>query len=260
MENSAGSLSPRVKWSSLAEYEFSLPDMRKQEKLAELLWAAQELKRKYRQLLMANDEIIKSRFIEMFGDPIDNELGWPCSTIKQTSTAFGDGPFGSNLESSHYVDEGIRVIRLGNIGVGQHIDNDKAFISEEHFQKLKKYECIPGEVIIGTLGEPNLRACLVPNYGVPCIHKADCVYYETDKSKILPVFAMHLINQPAMLKHATRHVHGNTRGRVSSTQVAGLPVILPPIALQQDFAAFADQVDKSGFNLAPSPSRICRHL
>lgn len=62
VENSAGSLSPRVKWSSLAEYEFNLPDMRKQEELAELLWAAQELKRQYKKLLSANDEIVKSRF------------------------------------------------------------------------------------------------------------------------------------------------------------------------------------------------------
>ena len=60
VENSAGSLSPRVKWTSLANYEFDLPDMERQEKLADTLWACQETKRCYRRLLAASDDLIKS--------------------------------------------------------------------------------------------------------------------------------------------------------------------------------------------------------
>jgi len=61
--NSAGSLSPRVKWESLKNYEFDLPEMSKQSDLVELLKAAHETKRSYRALLEATDELVKSQFI-----------------------------------------------------------------------------------------------------------------------------------------------------------------------------------------------------
>lgn len=242
---SVGSLSPTVNWRDLRELQFILPSLSRQREIAELLWAGEELKTIYRRLLTACDSQVKSRFIEMFGDPVENDKSWPISTVRDTSTSFGDGPFGSNLKASHYVDEGVRVIRLGNIGMGKFLDEDKSFISYEHFERLRKYRCESGQVVIGTLGDPNLRACLVPALDVPCIHKADCVYYATDVERVLPVFAMQVINQPAMLSFATRHVHGNTRGRVSSSQVAQLPMILPPIELQREFVALVQQVDKS---------------
>lgn len=67
---SAGSLSPRVKWEHLKNYEFELPDdMAKQQELAELLWAIDATKKSYQRLISATDELVKSQFIEMFGDP-----------------------------------------------------------------------------------------------------------------------------------------------------------------------------------------------
>ena len=69
---SAGSLSPRVKWSDLKNYEFDLPDLPQQAQLVELLRSAYETKKAYQKLLTATDNLVKSQFIEMFGDPIEN--------------------------------------------------------------------------------------------------------------------------------------------------------------------------------------------
>lgn len=60
--NSAGSLSPRVKWQSLSQFEFELPSIAKQEDLADILWTAQETRSHYRQLLTACDDVVKSQF------------------------------------------------------------------------------------------------------------------------------------------------------------------------------------------------------
>ena len=192
-------------------------------------------------------QLVKSQFVEMFGDPIANPREWPVSTIKETAVAYGDGPFGSNLKSSDYVEDGVRVIRLGNILQGAFSEKDRSFVSFEKYEKLKKYECKPGEVVIATLGDPILRACLVPDFGAPSIHKADCMYYETDKAKVLPAFAMNVINQPAMLQRATEDAHGQTRIRINSTQTGNLPIIVPPIELQNEFCRFVAEVDKSRF-------------
>ena len=66
---SAGSLSPRVKWSKLKEYEFNLPSLPQQRKLAKLLWSFVDAKDAYEDLIRQTDELVKSQFIEMFGDP-----------------------------------------------------------------------------------------------------------------------------------------------------------------------------------------------
>lgn len=66
MQGSAGSLSPRVKWEHLKNYEFSLPPLAEQKVLADKLWAAYRLKESYKKLLAATEEMVKSQFIEMF--------------------------------------------------------------------------------------------------------------------------------------------------------------------------------------------------
>ena len=65
VENSAGSLSPRVKWKDLSRFEFDLPDLAEQQRIADLLWSAQEAKRCYRKLMAVCDDVVKSRFNEM---------------------------------------------------------------------------------------------------------------------------------------------------------------------------------------------------
>ncbi len=228
----------------LTEFPVILYSLSEQEALARKLQTIQDNLRVADQKLFRLDLLVKSRFVEMFGDPVSNTMDWEISTIKETAVTYGDGPFGSNLKSSDYVDEGVRVIRLGNILTGSFSERDRSFVSFEKYERLKKYECKPGEVVIGTLGDPLLRACIVPDFGVPSIHKADCMYYETDKSKVLPVFAMSVINQPTMLKRAMLDMHGQTRARINSTQVGNLPMMLPPLALQQEFADFVNRVDK----------------
>lgn len=64
MKGSAGSLSPRVKWAHLANYTFNPPSLPEQKRLADLLWAANDLKESYKRLLVASDEMAKSRFVE----------------------------------------------------------------------------------------------------------------------------------------------------------------------------------------------------
>ncbi len=76
VNKSAGSLSPRVKWEHLKNYEFELPDMEKQCELAKVLWAMDATKRSYQKLLQKTDDLVKARFIEMFGTESDKKDTW----------------------------------------------------------------------------------------------------------------------------------------------------------------------------------------
>ena len=117
--------------------ESVLPEHNKnqQKKIVETLTAIDKLMVKYNAGTNKLDELIKSRFVEMFGNTYSNPMNWDRMTFKQVSIRLSDGPFGSNLKSEHYTDIGIRVIRLGNIGVGEFIDGDKSYISKEHYEK-----------------------------------------------------------------------------------------------------------------------------
>lgn len=226
-----------------------LPPLPIQQKIADVLDRANTLIEKRKAQIEKMNLLVKSRFIEMFGDPVVNEKGWEQVTLRDVSLRMSDGPFGSNLKSSHYAESGVRVIRLQNIGVSEFLDSDKAFIPMEHYETLKKYTCLPGDVVIGTLGEPNLRACILPEHVEIAINKADCVHFVPDISKVVSCFVCEYINQPATLAIAGDSIHGQTRARISMSQVAALPIYVPPLDLQTRFADFVRQADKSKVGL-----------
>ena len=78
---SAGSLSPRVKWENLKNYKFELPPLPEQKKLAEALWAINDTLQAYQKLLIETDELVKSQFIEMFGELGKDDKGWGITTL-----------------------------------------------------------------------------------------------------------------------------------------------------------------------------------
>ena len=87
-ENKSGSINFFINWSTLADYEFDLPDIEEQKRIADLLWAAYDLKESYKRVLTASDELAKSRFVEMFGDQKTNPYGFPTATLGETCTFY----------------------------------------------------------------------------------------------------------------------------------------------------------------------------
>lgn len=114
--------------------------------------------------------------------------GWVWGSVDQCAIdedAITDGPFGSNLKSSHYTESGPRVIRLQNIGNGVFVDA-RAHISDEHYHLLKKHAVIENDVVVSMLGEILPRACIVPSNIAPAIVKADCARVRLNNGLLLP--------------------------------------------------------------------------
>ena len=241
----SGSVRDNLKLDMLKE--MTIPDIsvEQQKFCSSVLDKLHKLIQMRQQELQKLDEFIKARFVEMFGDTFSNPMEWERKSFREASNRLSDGPFGSNLKSEHYSETGVRVIRLGNIGVGRFIDDDKSFVPVEHYERLKKYTCKSGDVIIGTLGEPNLRACLVPDNIDIAINKADCVHFIPKPEILNNMFVCQYINCPETLLLASGMIHGQTRSRVSSGQIAEMPIYVPPLELQERFADFVKQVDKS---------------
>ena len=247
---------PILNKSQFSDIQIALPSLEEQRHIAAVLDKVSELISKRKAQLDKLDELVKSRFVEMFGDPVSNPKQWSTLSLRDAGSRLSDGPFGSNLKSEHYTTEGVRVIRLGNIGVGKFIDNDKSYISKQHYEKLKKYTCKAGEIVIATLGEPNLRACLVPQRIECAVNKADCVHYIPKKELLNTRFVCQYINCPETLLLASEMVHGQTRSRISSGQLAEMKIFVPPKELQEQFAAFVEKTEKTKATISHSLDQL----
>lgn len=214
-----------------------LPPLPEQRLIAAILDQTDALRAKRREALAKLDELTQAIFLDMFGDPATNPKGWPLRPLGELALKFSDGPFGSNLKSEHYAESGVRVVRLQNIGVGRFLDDDRVFISDSHFATLRKHECIPGDLLIGTLGDPNLRAAILPAHVTRALNKADCVQMRPDPTAATADYLCGLLNLPAVEGMARSLVLGQTRLRISMGRLRGLRVPVPPVKLQLVFTA-----------------------
>ena len=235
------------------DLQIPLPPLAAQRRIAGILDATDALRAKRREALAQLGTLTQATFLDMFGDPVTNPMGWPPTSLSAISDELRDGPFGSNLKSSHYVESGVRVIRLQNIGVGEMLNDDLAYISEAHFANLPRNHCRPGDVIIGTMGDPNLRACVVPPAQARALNKADCILMRVDMAKVDPIYVCWLLNNPRMVSMALRLVRGQTRGRISLGRLKELQIHLPPMELQLRFATIVRSIEQQ-------KARQCAHL
>jgi len=234
----------RVPARFLEEITIPLPSLGEQQRIAGILTRADRLRRLRRFARELSDGYLQSVFLQMFGDPVRNPKGWRVRLLRSLSLKFSDGPFGSNLKTEHYTDAGVRVIRLQNIGVGELLDQDKAYVSEAHFASIAKHQCLPGDIIVGTLGDPNLRACILPTSIPMALNKADCVQIRVDPSQGTPEAVCCLLNQPATLHVAQGMIHGQTRTRISMGQLAELPLPVPPLQRQREFSQIVHRFER----------------
>jgi type I restriction enzyme S subunit len=239
-----GAIMEGLNTTILRECSIPLPEISEQQRIAGRLEQAAQLVRTRVYAIELTDRFLPAAFLELFGDPKQNPNEWPEQTFSDVCSKFSDGPFGSNLKSSDYRSSGVRVVRLQNIGVGEFLDDDKAFVAKEHFAALQKHTCVPGDVLVGTMGDPNLRACIQPTHIPIALNKADCIQARPDPKHLNALYLRCLLNIPSTLHLVPGMVHGQTRARVSMGELARLPIPVPPIQLQQEFAALVERVER----------------
>jgi type I restriction enzyme S subunit len=165
----------------------------------------------------------------------DLPAGWAWTTLNDLQApekgAITDGPFGSNLTSSHYTAAGARVIRLQNIGDGRFVDA-RAFVSMDHFRSLQKHAVIKDDLLVASLGERLPRACLAPDLLGPAIVKADCIRVRLSSS-VDPRWVLYVLQTPRLRRWTEDQVHGVGRPRLGLKVIRSLPIPLPPLDEQR---------------------------
>lgn len=194
------------------------------------------------------DQIIAARRTQMdhVDDALDaewNSLGarlvehGPVIPLRRVLASIVDGPFGSSLTSSHYTDEGTRVIRLGNIGKAAFRDGDAAFISDQYAAELRSHSVSPGDLLMAGLGDerwPLGRCAVAPEDLGPAIVKADCYRIRLD-ARVRHDFAAAYISSPRSRAAILLLSRGSTRARLNTDLARGVELPLVGLEMQREY-------------------------
>lgn len=178
-----------------------------------------------------------------FSEAGDFPEDWPVEPLRRSLQSATDGPFGSSLTSAHYVEGGARVVRLGNLGIGEFKNQDKAYISLEYFETLKSHSIIGGDLLVAGLGDENNplgRASLAPDWIQPAIVKADCFRLRLRPGRYDPRFVVWYLSSTSGLQQALLKSRGSTRQRMNVQDAQNLLVPRPSLDEQRRIADFLD--------------------
>lgn len=153
-----------------------------------------------------------------------------------------DGPFGSNLKTADYTDEGIRVIRLENIEHLGFVDGKESFISEEKYQTLLQHTVGEGDILFSSFISENIRVCILPALPTRAIAKADCFCIRPNLSQVNKKFLLYCLASSTSYCKLVKEIHGSTRPRVNTSQLKALTIPLPPLSEQELIVEIIEQV------------------
>ena len=241
--NSAGSLSPRVKWQSLSQFEFELPSIAKQEDLADILWTAQETRSHYRQLLTACDDVVKSQFVEMFGGPDPTESDCLPVTIGELAA---DIRYGTSKKAS---DSGeFKYLRMNNMTDDGRLDLSDLKYIDLSGAELENAKVVRGDLLFNrTNSREKVGKTCVFNKNEPMVIAGYIVRVRFDE-RVEPGYVSAFLNSSygkGLLRKMAKGAVG--QANISAKEMAKIELPLPPIELQRSFLDFAASVDKSKF-------------
>ncbi len=237
---SVGSLSPTANWKDLRTLEFDLPSPGKQRELAGILSEAESLKGHYRKMPTTCDDVVKSQFVEMFGDPIDNTFHKPIASFSDLGKwQSGGTPARSNTS---YFEGGIDWYSAGELN-GFHLRSSIEKITIEALNQSAAKLYPAGSLLVGMYDTAALKMGVLDkaaasNQACACLIPNDSVLVEWLYTAI-SIMKPHLLSQRK----------GCRQKNLSLKMIKGFNLPIADKAEQRDFAVFFHSVDKSKFKL-----------
>lgn len=145
----------------------------------------------------------------------------------------GDWVLSADLKTG----EDVRLLQLGDVGVGEFSDKSSKWISQERYEELGCTAVLPGDLLISRMADPIARACRVPDLGLTCITAVDVTICRIAREDIDPDYVMHALNSLVVRTQAEREASGTTRKRITRKKLARLLLPMPPYEEQRRLAA-----------------------
>ena len=240
-----GSVRDNLRFSALSELPIKLRPINEQQKIVDRLNLIGKVISHRQEELSSVDDLIKARFVEMFGDMLINPMTWPEQRLETVAEIVSGITKGHKVTSTELFE--VPYMAVSNVKDG-YIDWTTVKTIFATQTEIDQYRLMPEDVLMTEGGDPDKlgRGAIIFDPPQDCIHQNHIFRVRLDQDSILPVFmAQYLQHQ-----RAKRYFLGcakQTTGiaSINMKQLRALPVLMPPIELQKQFAAFVAQVDKS---------------
>lgn len=241
---SIGGVIKYIKLGNLTAALIELPKIEDQRTIVDILNKSKRILSYHQQQLQKLDELVKARFVELFGNPVINNKGWNVSDLGQLTIKIGSGATPKGGKEAYQTD-GISLIRSMNVHNGKFEYKELAHISDEQAARLENVAVEENDVLLNITGASVARSCIVPTNVLPArVNQHVCII--RCKDSIMPDFINSLLiddNYQDLLWSIAGS--GATREAITKQQVESLQIILPPISKQEEFSKFINRVDKS---------------
>ncbi|KDE40746.1 Type I restriction-modification system, specificity subunit S [Nitrincola lacisaponensis] len=240
-----------VSVADLKSFEIPLPPLAEQKRIAAILDKADAIRRKRQQAIQLADDFLRAVFLDMFGDP--SMQGWKWATVEEVADlakgSMRTGPFGSDLKHSEFVDSGVAVLGIDNAVQNRFVWGKERFITNEKYEKLKRYTVKAGDVIITIMGTCG-RCAVVPDDIPLAVNTKHLCCITLDRKKCLPEFLhSYFLMHPTSKEYLGVRVKGAIMDGLNLGMIKEMPIPLVPIDTQIKYVEISKSVKRSLDNL-----------
>lgn len=249
-----GATIPHIYFKDYKNEEFNFVSLERQEEIVNILGKCEKVIFYYNEQLEKYDKLIKARFVELFGDPVENPYGYEKVALSKLAE-IKIGPFGSLLHKEDYIEGGHALLNPSHIVDGKVAPDNKLTISEEKYQELFAYHLKSGDVVMGRRGEMG-RCAVVPCDGYLC--GTGSLLIRT-KGEVTADYIHKIISFPSFKKMIEDMAVGQTMPNLNVPIVSNFQIIKPPMEIQDSYYTFIGKIDKSKLLKQSTPHKARRY-
>ncbi|WOF16026.1 hypothetical protein F1737_04560 [Methanoplanus sp. FWC-SCC4] len=253
--HSAGGMSKRAKWRDLANFEFYLPSKEEQRRIADILWAAEDVIVKNEQFLAEAEHYKQLMMRELFHKGIghtefkeDKKVGvvpveWEIKKLSEISS-IKTGPFGAQLHQSDYVNSGTPIITVEHLGKYGITNNNLPFVSDEDKNRLFQYILKEGDIVFSRVGSVD-RNCLVSKREEGWLFSGRLLRVRPNQDKITPRFLTNYFKHEDFKGYMKKVAVGGIMASINTALLSNVHIPVPSVNEQKQIAAILTQIDET---------------
>ena len=231
------------------DIEIPLPDYEKQKQISSQMRKLDSLIALRKQQLSKLDELVKARFVELFGDPVENPYGWEQTTLK--NIAIGKLSYGSGASAYEY-DGNIRYVRITDIDNSGRLNND--VVSPSVIDE--KYILNDGDILFARSGATVGKSYRYRESDGKCLYAGYLIRLVPNTELVLPDYVFYYTKTSYYERFIASNMKVVAQPNINAQQYGDLTICIPPMELQKEFLSFVEQTDKSKFEIQQSLEKL----
>lgn len=225
-----------ISFDRLASLLIPLPNLQVQRRIADTLDKADAIRRMRKEAIALTEELLRSAFLEMFGDPVTNPKGWPLSTFGDQLDVLEYGP---RFYNEKYSDDGVRIVRITDLDSSGRLDFSAMPRLAVEDRDLSRYVLRPGDLIFARSGATVGKTALSMPGDPESIPGAYFIRLRL-RHEVRPLFAREVLASDRIQKIIVSRSRQSAQQNFSGPGIRELPLPVPPVELQQRLETIAE--------------------